>query len=174
MSPYRYIKKVDRVLKNVMQVPPVFWVLPQKQNVLGIWYSQLSQHPSQNVLAVWMCQWKCTVVWREGASQVVLPLLSELRSLIVETGTETDLTTLQQKDIEQHVSEWCDQDDGEVGGEVGVGWSQCPPCLSLPVRWVGPGLHGQGWSPQNLQTPSERPSSQSLLSQENPAQDKVT
>ena len=54
-----------------------------------------------------MCQWKCTVsvVWREGADQVVLRLLSELGSLTVETGTETDLTTLQQKDIEHHVSE---------------------------------------------------------------------
>ena len=34
-----------------------------------------------------------SVVCREGADQVVLPLLSELRSLTVETGTETDLTT---------------------------------------------------------------------------------
>ena len=54
-----------------------------------------------------MCLWECTVsvVWREGADQVVLRLLSELGSLTVETGTETDLTTLQQKDIEHHVSE---------------------------------------------------------------------
>ena len=36
MSPYRYIKKVDRVLKNVMQVPPVFWVLPKKNKMFWV------------------------------------------------------------------------------------------------------------------------------------------
>ena len=56
MSPYRYIKKVDRVLKNVMQVPPVFWVLPQKNKMFWVYgiVNYLSILPK-------MC-WRCECV----------------------------------------------------------------------------------------------------------------